>query len=76
MGNRMKMHLEKAKDLVNKTGYHRRDPELLLLQAQLHFASGAKENARNWLNKTKKRFDEMGIRMWDFEVRELEQAIG
>jgi hypothetical protein len=68
-------HLKNAETLVNETGYHRRDPELLLIQAQLHFASKDKENARIWLNKAKKRFDEMGIRMWDFEVRELEKRL-
>ncbi|UCE07881.1 MAG: hypothetical protein JSW07_07575, partial [bacterium] len=69
-------HLKNAETLVNETGYHRRDPELLLLQAQLHFASGDKENTRIWLNKAKDRFDEMGVRMWDFEVRELEEKLG
>jgi len=68
-------HLKQAAELVKETGYHRRDPELLLLQAQLHFANGEKENARIWLNKAKKRFDEMGIRMWDFELRELENKL-
>jgi tetratricopeptide (TPR) repeat protein len=69
-------HLNQATELVNETGYHRRDPELLLIQAQPHFASGDRENARIWLNKAKEKIDEMGIRMWDFEVRELEQKIG
>ena len=75
MVNRLKMHVEKAKELVKETGYHRRDPELLLLQAQLHFASGDRANARIWLSKAKGRFDEMGIRMWDWEVAGLERKL-
>jgi tetratricopeptide (TPR) repeat protein len=69
------IRLKNAETLVKETGYHRRDPELLLLQAQFHLSNRDKENARIWLNKAKKRFNEMGIREWDFEVRELEQAI-
>ncbi len=68
-------HLDEAKRLFEETGYHRRDPEVLLLEAQVCFATGDKGNAREWLASAKKRFDEMGIRMWDFEVAGLEEKL-
>jgi tetratricopeptide (TPR) repeat protein len=68
-------HLYEAKRLVEETGYHRRDPEVLLLEAQLAFANGDKENAREWLEKAKATFEKMGIREWDFEVAELERRL-
>jgi hypothetical protein len=68
-------HLTDAKRLVAETGYHRRDPEVLVLEAQVCFAQEDKEQAREWLVKAKKRFDEMGIREWDFEVAELERKL-
>jgi tetratricopeptide (TPR) repeat protein len=68
-------HLAEAKRLVEETGYHRRDPEVLLLEAQVCFAAGDKKKAREWLEQAKKRFDEMGIREWDFEVAELERQL-
>jgi TolA-binding protein len=68
-------HLADAKRLVEETGYHRRDPEALLLAAQVCFAKNDKKKARDWLASAKKRFDEMGIRQWDFEVAELERQL-
>jgi tetratricopeptide (TPR) repeat protein len=68
-------HLADAKRLVEETGYHRRDPEVLLLEAQVCFANGDKLKAREWLEKAKTKFEEMGIRQWDFEVAELERKL-
>jgi hypothetical protein len=67
--------LAAAKRLVEETGYHRRDPEVLLLEAQLAFANGDKGNAREWLEKAKTTFGRMGIREWEFEVAELEEQL-
>jgi tetratricopeptide (TPR) repeat protein len=64
--------LQTTKEMIEKTGYHRRDPEVLLLEAQLYFARGDRNNAAIWLKKAKDKFGEMGIRMWDHALRELE----
>ncbi|HUV02859.1 MAG TPA: tetratricopeptide repeat protein [Desulfobacteria bacterium] len=68
-------HLQTGKEMVEKMGYGRRQPEILMLEAQLAFANGDKEKAREWLEKAKTKFDEMGIRQWDFEVAELEERL-
>ena len=68
-------NLKEAEKLIEATGYPRRDPEILLLQAQFAFTKGNKDQAQKWLKKAKDKFDEMGIRMWDWEVRELEKQL-
>ncbi|NIA30431.1 MAG: hypothetical protein GWP06_11040 [Actinobacteria bacterium] len=40
MIDRLKMHLGKAAELVQETGYYRRDPEVELGYAGLFFAQG------------------------------------
>jgi tetratricopeptide (TPR) repeat protein len=76
MVGRLKMHSEQAAELVQKTGYHRRDPEIELGYAGLFFAQGDHVKAREHLGTAKTVLDKMGIRCWDFEVRRLEQVIG
>jgi len=51
--------------------YHRRDPEIHLIEAQLHLASGEKERERESLAKAKVLIDKMGMHRWDVEVKEL-----
>jgi hypothetical protein len=70
----LESHLQIAKTMVGKMGYGRRQPEILLLQAQLHFARAEREQAGVTLAQAKALLDKMGIRMWDFEVQQLEQA--
>ncbi len=65
-------HYEEAKKRVDDMGYHRRDPEVLLIQAELEIVEGDKKSARQTLEKTKKRIDEMGCHRWDSEVERLE----
>ena len=61
--------------MVNKTGYHRRDPEVELGYAALFFAQGDQAKAREHLGTAKTVLDKMGIRCWDFEVRRLENEL-
>ncbi len=68
-------HLQTAKEMVDKMGYGRRQPEILLLEAQLAFAKDEKVEARVHLGKAKQLLEKMGIREWDFEVRELERQL-
>jgi hypothetical protein len=75
MIDRLKLHVEKADKLVQKTGYHRRSPEVEMGYAGLFFAQGEQDRAGEHLGKAKALLDKMGIRMWDFEVRRLEQFI-
>ena len=44
--------------------------------ASLFFAQGDKVKARQHLEKAKQSLERMGIRMWDWEARRLEQAMG
>jgi tetratricopeptide (TPR) repeat protein len=55
-------HLRQAAELVQKTGYHRRDPEVELGYAGLFFAQGDLGKAREHLGKAKALLDKMGIR--------------
>jgi hypothetical protein len=68
-------HLKQAAELVQETGYHRRDPEVELGYAGLFFIQEDQAKAREHLVKAKALLDKMGIRCWDFEVRRLEQVI-
>jgi hypothetical protein len=61
--------------LVQKTGYHRRDPEVELGYAGLFLAQGEQDKARERLGTAKTVLDKMGIRMWDFWVREMEENL-
>jgi hypothetical protein len=76
MIGQLESHLQIAKTMVDKIGYGRRQPEILLLEAQLHFVRGEREQAGVTLAQAKTLLDKMGIRFWDFEVRRLEQEIG
>ena len=70
-----KQHLEEAGKFVEETGYHRRDPEVELCYAGVFLAEGKKTKALEYLDKAKKTLDKMGIRMWDWEVRRLEDVL-
>ena len=68
-------HYEEAKKRVDDMGYHRRDPEVLLIQAELEIVEGDKKQAQETLEKAKKRIDEMGCHRWDSEVEILKDRI-
>ena len=51
-------------------------PEVEMGYASLFFAQGDKVKARQHLEKAKQSLERMGIRMWDWEARRLEQAMG
>jgi len=65
----------KAKKMIKAMGYHRRDPEILMIEAQLHLSSKEKDKAREILAKAKELIDKMGMHRWDFEVEELQKGI-
>jgi hypothetical protein len=62
---------EEAKERVEKMGYHRRDPEVLLLEAEVLGLSGKKEDGKKRLDTAKARIDEMGCHRWDSEVERI-----
>ena len=68
-------HLKEASKRVEKMGYHRRDPEVLLIQAELEIVESEKKIARETLKKAKKRIDEMGCHRWDIEVERLKELL-
>ena len=68
-------HLAEAGRLIEDTGYHRRDPELLLENARLEFLDGHSDIARATLAKAKANVDEMGCHGLDYEVRLLTEAM-
>jgi len=70
-------HAETADRMINdkKMGYHRRDPEVALCWAGVFLAEGKKTKAREHLKKAKKTLKDKGIRMWDWEVEDLEKRL-
>lgn len=58
--------------MIAEMGYHRRDPEIHLIHAQLFLVSGEKDTARESLAKAKELINRMGMHRWDIEVKEIE----
>jgi hypothetical protein len=56
-------------------GYHRRAPEVMLIEAELAIADGNKEAARKKVQEAKKWIDEKGMHRWDAEVERLEGKV-
>ena len=56
-------------------GYHRRDPEVLLIEAELLGLEGEKEEGQKRLYEAKARIDEMGFHRWDSEIQRILGAI-
>jgi tetratricopeptide (TPR) repeat protein len=65
-------HWKEAKERVAKMGYHRRDPEVMLIEAELAIVDGNKEAAGKKLRQAKKWIDEKGMHRWDVEVERLQ----
>jgi hypothetical protein len=55
--------------------YHLRDPELLLIQAELQIAEGKNAQAKKTLTAAKKSIDEMTAHRWDFQLEQLQQKL-
>jgi hypothetical protein len=64
-----------AKGMIKDTGYHRRDPEVLLITAHLHMLEGREDEAHQTLAAARTRINEMGCHRWDIEVRMLEEQL-
>jgi len=63
--------LNEAKRLIEKCGYHRRDGEVMLIEAELAIGDGNKEAAGKKVQQAKKWIDEKGMHRWDTEVERL-----
>jgi hypothetical protein len=61
--------------MIAEMGYHRRDPEIHLIKAQLALTSGEKELARESWVKAKELIDKMGMHRWDIEVKAIEEQL-
>jgi len=68
-------HYEEAAKRVEDMGYHRRDPEVMLIQAELEFAEGKKAAAKKTLKAAERRINKMGCRRWDIEVERLKELL-
>ena len=66
---------EEAANQIKDMGYHRRDPEVLLIKAELEIVEGDKKAAKKTLKKAKDRIDEMGCHRWDIEVERLKNSV-
>lgn len=71
-GSDAREHWKEAKDRIEKMGYHRRDPEVMLIQAELEIVEGNKTKAKQTLKKAKECIDKMGCHRWDIELEELQ----
>jgi tetratricopeptide (TPR) repeat protein len=68
-------HWTEARERVEKMGYHRRDPEVMLIEAELELAEGNKTKAKQTLKKAKECIDKMGCHRWDIEVEILKDRM-
>jgi len=68
-------HFEEAAKRVEEMGYHRRDPEVLLIQAELELAEGKKAAAKKTLKAAERRINEMGCHRWDIEVERIKDSV-
>jgi len=66
-----KSHLETASKMIEETGYHRRDPEILLETAHIRILEGKKDEAKKSLQSAKKCIEETGLHSWDAEYARL-----
>ncbi|MHC4174040.1 MAG: TIR domain-containing protein, partial [Planctomycetota bacterium] len=66
---------EEAAKRVEDMGYHRRDPEVLLIKAELQIVEGDEKRARETLANAKKLINKMGCHRWDIEVERLNELV-
>ena len=77
-GNReaeARQHYEEAAKQVRDMGYHRRDPEVLLIRAELEIQEGKKGAAKKTLKAAEKRINEMGCHRWDIELERISNSV-
>ncbi len=63
-------YFEEARSEIEEMGYHRRGPEVLLIEAEVLTLEGKKT-----LGKAKARIDEMGCHRWDSEVERIKTVL-
>ncbi len=63
-------YFEEARSAIEEIGYHRRGPEVLLIEAEVLTLEGKKR-----LGKAKARIDEMGCHRWDSEVERIKTVL-
>ena len=68
-------YFEKGRSEVDDMGYHRRDPEALLIEAKVLGLEGMKEEGKKTLERAKARIKEMGCHRWDSEIQRILGAI-
>jgi len=66
-----KSHLETASKLIEETGYHRRDSEILLETAHIQILEGKKVEAKKTLQSAEKCIEKTGFHSWDAEYERL-----
>lgn len=67
-------HFKKATNQIKNTVYNRRNPEVLLIKAELEIIGGDKEAAKKTLKKAKDLIDKMGCHRLDIEVERLKKS--
>jgi len=73
--NEARQHLKEARERIETMGYHRRAPEVLLIQAELEINEGNKKQAKETLKTAERRINEMGCHRWDREVKSLQSKL-
>ena len=68
-------YFEGAASEVDEMGYHRRDPEVLLIEAEILGLEGKNEDGKKRLDEAKAQIDEMGFHRWDSEIQRILGAI-
>jgi len=68
-------HVQQAAELVQETGYHRRDGEVELCRAQVALLRGEKAAAQEHLHAAREWMQEKKVRMWDWELVTLSEAL-
>jgi tetratricopeptide (TPR) repeat protein len=73
--NAARSHIDAAAQLIEDTGYHRRDPEIPLETARVEALAGNKDVAREQLAEAKRLIDEMGCHCWDHDANQIEKTL-
>ncbi len=73
--NAARRHIDAAAQLIQDTGYHRRDPEIPLETARIEATAGNKDLARKNLTQAKRLIKKMGCHYWDHDVTQIEAQL-
>jgi tetratricopeptide (TPR) repeat protein len=74
--NAARSHINAAAQLIQETGYHRRDPEIPLETARIEALAGNVDVAREQLAEARRQIDEMGCHCWDHDADEIGKQLG